>query len=533
MKSDNANVHLTLEERTIIEIGIRNGSTKTAIARTIGKDNSTVGKEIKLHRRTTHKSSLPRECANYKKCIHNRVCTATCPDYIAFKCKRRDRSPGACNGCSKRQFCRFDKIDYDAVYAQNEYELTLADARTGFNITTSEARELGDKIKPLLDQGLSPYAIIQAYPDLGICEKTMYTYLENGVFYGLVDIGPMELRRQTGRKISKKRTTIYKKREDRHFLIGRSFKDYKVYMEENPDALVTQMDTVYNDESNGPFIQTFKFVGIGLLFALRQDEKTAVSMKSGVDKLESVIGSELFRKHVSVLLTDRGPEFTAAEKIENDSDGTRRTRLFYCDPMQSCQKGTLENNHIELRYILPKQTDLNALGLINQDALNLVLSHVNSIPVEKFGGKCPLDIVEFMYPDLYEKLVSFGIRKIPTNALILKPYLLKNWLLEHRAEQESKTHSVNESDHDDIVTTAATSSDQLPSDDMSGSDCSTTHDIRSMSSHNHSRGRKPKASAISMDEVIRLSNEGKSPKEIAELMGVCLATYYRRMANVK
>ena len=31
--------HLTCEERRIIETGIRNGSTKTAIAKTIGKDS--------------------------------------------------------------------------------------------------------------------------------------------------------------------------------------------------------------------------------------------------------------------------------------------------------------------------------------------------------------------------------------------------------------------------------------------------------------------------------------------------------------
>lgn len=49
MDGDKDITHLNLEDRRIIETGIRNGSTKTAIATTIGKDNSTVGKEIKLH----------------------------------------------------------------------------------------------------------------------------------------------------------------------------------------------------------------------------------------------------------------------------------------------------------------------------------------------------------------------------------------------------------------------------------------------------------------------------------------------------
>lgn len=93
--------------------------------------------------------------------------------------------------------------------------------------------------------------------------------------------------------------------------------------------------------------------------------------------------------------------------------------------MQSGQKGTLENKHIELRYVLPKSTDLRALGLVDQAALNLTLSHVNSAPVEILGGKSPLDLADFMYHDLYEKLDVFGIHKIEKDKVILKPYLLK------------------------------------------------------------------------------------------------------------
>ena len=49
MSNINKNLHLTLQERQIIQTGIENGSTKVAIATTIGKDKSTIGKEIKAH----------------------------------------------------------------------------------------------------------------------------------------------------------------------------------------------------------------------------------------------------------------------------------------------------------------------------------------------------------------------------------------------------------------------------------------------------------------------------------------------------
>ena len=425
MSDKNSFSHFTLEERRIIFTGITNGSTKTAIAQTIGKDKSSVGKEIKLHRTLSHKCSLPLECSAYRKCPFSRICTTDCPEYQPFRCSRRDRSPGACNGCSNWSRCRFNKYTYSPEAAQKDYKTTLIDSRQGVNLTVSEAKEMAAVIKPLLQQGLSPYQILSIHPELGISEKTLYTYIETGVFHVVAGITAMDLRRQVSRKLPKKNANAYKKRQNRRFLLGRTYKDYQEYMADNPDVFIVQMDTVYNNETSGPFIQTFKFLCTGLIFALRQESKTALSMKEGVDLLETILGTVLFRKYVHVLVTDRGTEFSAADAMETSSDGSRRTRVFYCDPMQSGQKGSLENKHVELRYILPKGTDLNALGLTDQDALNLVLSHVNSAPVEKLGGKSPLELTDFLYHDLYEKLCAFGLLQIEKDKIILKPYLLK------------------------------------------------------------------------------------------------------------
>ncbi len=75
MRSQNANKHLTLDERRVIRVGIENGSTCTAIAQMLGKDNSTISKEIKKHCTLKHHCSLPLECSNYKHCKYGRECT--------------------------------------------------------------------------------------------------------------------------------------------------------------------------------------------------------------------------------------------------------------------------------------------------------------------------------------------------------------------------------------------------------------------------------------------------------------------------
>lgn len=424
MSSNNKNLHLTVQERIIIEKGIENGSTKAAIALTIGKDKSTVGKEIKKHRELVHKSSYKINCANMKNCSHNHVCDS-CADFKPFTCNRRDRSPGACNGCSKYTYCRYDKYRYKADFSHKKYREDLVDSRTGINMSYEECKAMADIIVPLIKAGHSPYHIVTNHPELNISEKTLYNYIENGIFreFGLLDI---DLRIKTKRKITKKASNKYKKREDKKYLNGRTYDDFINYTAENKNLSVVEMDTVYNNGSTGPFMQTFKFLDYSFMFIVYQEEKTAKSMVEGVDLLEKILGEDLFSEEVAIIKTDRGSEFCDAEGFEKEENESRRTRIFYCDPMASGQKGSLENNHKEIRYICPKENDLKDLGLNSQEKANLIVSHINSQSKKHLKGKSPLEVMEFMNPALYQKFKDFGIERINKDNIVLKPYLLKD-----------------------------------------------------------------------------------------------------------
>lgn len=424
MSSNNKNLHLTVQERIIIEKGIENGSTKAAIALTIGKDKSTFGKEIKKHRELVHKSSYKINCANMKNCSHNHVCV-NCADFKPFTCNRRDRSPGACSGCSKYTHCRYDKYRYKADFSHKKYREDLVDSRTGINMSYEECKAMADIIVPLIKAGHSPYHIVTNHPELNISEKTLYNYIENGIFreFGLLDIN---LRIKTKRKIAKKASNKYKKREDKKYLNGRTYDDFINYTAENKNLSVVEMDMVYNDGSTGPFMQTFKFLDYSFMFIVYQEEKTAKSMVEGVDLLEKILGEDLFSEEVAIIKTDRGSEFCDAEGFEKEENESRRTRIFYCDPMASGQKGSLENNHKEIRYICPKENDLNDLGLNSQEKENLIVSHINSQSKEHLKGKSPLEVMEFMNPALYQKFKDFGIERINKDNIVLKPYLLKD-----------------------------------------------------------------------------------------------------------
>ena len=428
--SSNFNKALTRDQRIDIEKGIKNGSTKQAIADFLGKDNSTIGKEIKLHRYIKSKCQMPLECSAYRKCKHGRNCVASCPDYVPFKCSRRDRSPGACNGCSGYSKCRFTKYWYDAGLAQREYEKTLVESREGFNVTQEEVAKMAEVIVPLIkDNHQSPYVVLQNHPELGICEKTLYTYIDAGIFdsYGLKNI---DLHRKVGRRITKKASAPYKKRQDKAYLLGRTYEDYLDYMDNASWTSVVYMDTVYNDVTNGPFLQTFKWEQVGFFFMVLHDTKTADDMDKGIYLLEEILGPMLFSKYCSVILTDRGGEFVHADKIENRDDGTLRTRIFYCDAMASGQKGTLEQEHETLRYFLPKNTerkkyDFRMMGLVNQDKANLIVSHIDSYPVESLGGRTPIETTKFFWPHFWEKMQQYGIKEIEKDKVVMNSSVLK------------------------------------------------------------------------------------------------------------
>ena len=426
--TSNKYFHLTLAERQMIETGISHGSTKAAIAKTLGKDKSTIGKEIKLHRVKSFSISYPLDCSLFPKCKDKNtfLCNLQCPSYIQFTCKRRDRSPGACNGCEKYSRCHYDKYRYSASQADSEYRDSLVSTRLGINATLSQIKELGLLIKPLLAQGQSVYAILQNHPEINLTEKTLYHYIEEGVFQNAgVSITCMDLKRQVRRKLAKKKSIEYSPRKDRSYLKGRTHKEYTEFKEMNPDASVVEMDTVYNDGSNGPFLQTFKFMKYDFLFCIYHHQKTSQTMLEGILLLESILGEQIFNEEVMVLKTDRGSEFILAEQAEIRKDGTRRTRLFYCDPMASWQKGSLENIHILIRDICPKETDLYALGLDSQEKANRISSHINSYSRKKLNNKTSFSVLKFFNKEMADKLIDQGLTEIPPDQVILKPYLLK------------------------------------------------------------------------------------------------------------
>ncbi|EHI56798.1 hypothetical protein HMPREF9333_00048 [Johnsonella ignava ATCC 51276] len=55
--------------------------------------------------------------------------------------------------------------------------------------------------------------------------------------------------------------------------------------------------------------------------------------------------------------------------------------------------------------------------------LNLLFSHINSVPRKVLGGRTPYDVFSFFYGE--EIIHKMGIRRIDPDEVTLQPFLLK------------------------------------------------------------------------------------------------------------
>jgi IS30 family transposase len=200
---------------------------------------------------------------------------------------------------------------------------------------------------------------------------------------------------------------------DKRCRIGRTYEDFKAFLEKHPDIPVTQIDSV-EGKKGGKVLLTIHFVKAECMLAFLRDHNNSASVISIFDSLDEALGRKLFMKLFKVLLADNGSEFSNPSKIEFDKDGVMRTRLFYCDPQAPFQKGSAERNHEFIRRFIPKGKSLDGF---TQADISLMMDHINSYTRESLGNKSPYDMLEFLYGS--EVLDLLGCHRISPNDVTL------------------------------------------------------------------------------------------------------------------
>ena len=425
--------HLSLEDRIYIENELNKGETFKNIARFLCKDPTTISKEVRAHRLSdwyhkgtfynAHNFCIHRfHCRKTNvcgkiilcdvKCTSCPTCNQTCKDFVKEQCKRLDKAPYVCNGCTKKiNHCTIaQKYRYDARFADRKYREKLSGSRAGINMTKHELRKKDGIVSPLIEQGQSPYQIITNHPELDMSVRSLYTYLDQGLF--------------TARNIDLKRKVKFRLRKDdskpsirnREVFIGRTYANFKLL---NPDYFC-EMDTVISAKGSNKCILTFYIPETQLFIARLLNRCTEGAVKAAVNELERALGTYDFLSVFNTCLTDRGSEFSDPISLETGINGIERMSIYYCDPMRSNQKGGIEEAHTLLRMIIPKGTVFTHL---TQWDIKKCVNHINSYVREGLNGKTPYQAsLEKFGPEI---LRALQLKYIPPDDVILTPKLLK------------------------------------------------------------------------------------------------------------
>ena len=142
-------------------------------------------------------------------------------------------------------------------------------------MTKRELRKKDQIISPLIEQGQSPYHILANHPELDMSVRTLYSYLDQGLF--------------TARNIDLKRKVHFKPRKchktqitDRAVFSNRSYHDFCSL------ALTdyVQMDTVHSSRESKKTLLTMFFTKEKLFLAFLMNRCTKGAVRLVFDRLE-------------------------------------------------------------------------------------------------------------------------------------------------------------------------------------------------------------------------------------------------------
>ena len=397
MEKTKKNKHMTLEDRIEIQECLSKAMTFKAIARRIGKDPTTVSKEVKLHGKTyTNSFTKTDEC---------------CPKLL--------KAPFVCNGCAKRNHssCRYPRRCYQAKAAQEEYETVLVESREGIPLTKEEFYKTEEIISSAVKSGQNIYHAIQAN-NLSVSKSSVYRHIECGYY----TISKIDLSRAAKFKPRKKAKGEY---VPKGVKINRSFDDFMLFLEENPTVNYVEMDTVIG-RIGGKVIMTFQFVNVDFMFGILLENKTAAEAAGKIRQLKeklNILGIK-FSDVFPVLLTDNGGEFSDVSAFENGLDNQFETHMFFCDPNSPYQKPHVENNHTLFRGIVASGSSFDNF---TQENVNMIFSHINAVKRKQFNGKSAYDMFSFTYSG--ELAQALGISFIEPTDVIQNSKLLKKFFL--------------------------------------------------------------------------------------------------------
>ena len=238
--------------------------------------------------------------------------------------------------------------------------------------------------KKIKQEKYSPYATLQCIKNdhlefkTDICLGTLYSYIDKGIILNVTNEDlPMKKKRK---KKNDKRTVALKNTK------GTSIELRPEEIMERNEYGHWEMDTVV-----GGHKKHGKECLLVLSERMTREEiirkipnKKAESVIKALDTLERTYGSKQFRETFKTITCDNGTEFLDFENAEKSVlTKIPRTKVYFCHPYSSWERGTNENINKMIRRFIPKGAIMEDYS---KEQVQQIQAWINNYPRKILGG---------------------------------------------------------------------------------------------------------------------------------------------------
>lgn len=228
--------------------------------------------------------------------------------------------------------------------------------------------------------------------DFTVCVTTLYSYIDKGIFYNLTLKNLPEKRK--GEKKHKRKTT--QKRATK----GESIENRPEEIDTRETFGHWEMDTVVGARGvskKSLLVLTERKTRKEIIFLLK--EHTAAAVVKALDRLERKTGAA-FRKIFKTITVDNGSEFADWQGMERSKRNKKnRTKVYYCHPYSSWERGSNENQNKLVRRHIPKGVNFDDK---TQGDIDNIAEWINNYPRRLFEYQS----AEKLYNDELKKIAA-------------------------------------------------------------------------------------------------------------------------------
>lgn len=274
-----------------------------------------------------------------------------------------------------------EETRYSADLADMKYRANLA--AKGADLKIGKDHKLAEYIETRIADGkLSPAAVLGEIEakglqfDTTISVWTLYSYIDKGVFLRISN-------KDLPVKKSKKRG-YHKVKAEKKAPKGESIEKRPEEVAERNTFGHWEMDTVVSARPGKSAILVLTERLTRQEITAKLPDKCAASVVSALDDLEREWGSN-FSRVFRTITVDNGVEFSDCTGLERSALGEgSRTKVYYCHPYSSYERGSNENLNKMIRRWLPKGTNFDEVAA---EVIKEITDWINKYPRKLFGYK--------------------------------------------------------------------------------------------------------------------------------------------------